>query len=176
MALGAVESKTGGTMATASVVVLAGSGGTTAPVTATTGLVGAGMAVHGVFVMKNGAANLVSQNGRVNVEGGYSHEQSQQPLPRNQNGEPAPDPAATGPHTQLGRQEGRNGGYNQAREFDTQGKPVKDIDFTDHGRPNSHPNPHQHVYQPNPTGGTAQRGSAEPLTINRYIPWLPKKQ
>ncbi len=70
---GAIESNAGRGAAAGSVVVLAGSGGTTAPVTVVTGLVGAGMAVHGVFVMNNGAANLVSQNGRVNVEGGNSN-------------------------------------------------------------------------------------------------------
>ncbi len=38
--------------------------------------------------------------------------------------------------------------------MDTQGRPVKDIDFTDHGRPQNHPNPHEHKWKPNPTGGT----------------------
>lgn len=87
-------------------------------------------------------------------------------MPRKGNGEPAPDPEDTGPHTQLGKKDGSNGTYNQAREFDGQGNPVKDIDFTDHGR-KDHPNPHQHPYLPNPTGGTLQRGKAEPL--NNYL-------
>lgn len=41
--------------------------------------------------------------------------------------------------------------------FDEHGKPVRDIDFTDHGRPQNHPNPHQHINYPNPTGGTPSR-------------------
>ncbi|WP_412770419.1 polymorphic toxin type 24 domain-containing protein [Ralstonia solanacearum] len=85
-------------------------------------------------------------------------------LPRDKNGIPVPEPDAEGPHTQLGTKEGRNGKYDQAREFDENGRPVRDIDFTDHGRPNNHPNPHQHWYRPNPTGGTPQRGPTEPLS------------
>ncbi len=90
-------------------------------------------------------------------------------LPRDINGNPTPDPEASGPYSQLGRKPGRNGAYDQAREFDKQGKPVRDIDFTDHGRPSSHPSPHQHRYIPNPTGGTPQRGPTEPLP-DRPIP------
>lgn len=84
-------------------------------------------------------------------------------LPRDRGGEPTPDSDADGPYTQLGRKEGGKGSYPQAREFDSDGKPVKDIDFTDHGRPSQHPNPHQHTYEDNPTGGTRQRGPVEPL-------------
>ncbi|MCH9609382.1 MAG: hypothetical protein S4CHLAM45_05230 [Chlamydiales bacterium] len=59
----------------------------------------------------------------------------------------------------------RKGKYPQAREFDENGEPVRDIDFTDHGRPKNHPNPHEHKWEPNPTGGTPQRSpEAEPLT------------
>jgi RHS repeat-associated protein len=83
------------------------------------------------------------------------------PLPRN-NGHPVPDVVGA-PHTQLGRRPGRRGSYPQAREFDADGNPVRDIDFTDHGRPQNHENPHQHNYIPNPTGGTPQRGPAVPL-------------
>jgi RHS repeat-associated protein len=86
-------------------------------------------------------------------------------LRRGPHGEPAPDPEAKGsPHTQLGVREGRNETHPQAREFDENGKPVKDIDFTDHGRPEQHSNPHEHPYIPNPTGGTPQRGPAQPLS------------
>ena len=42
---------------------------------------------------------------------------------------------------------------------------TRDIDFTDHGRPKEHPNPHQHDYIPNPTGGTLQHGPAKDLEI-----------
>ncbi|HVQ17092.1 MAG TPA: Ig-like domain repeat protein, partial [Vicinamibacterales bacterium] len=83
-------------------------------------------------------------------------------LPRDKHGNPIPDPEAEGAYSQLGQAEGRRvGKYDQAREFDADGKPVRDIDFTDHGR--GHPNPHQHRYNPNPTGGTPQRGDPEPL-------------
>lgn len=85
------------------------------------------------------------------------------PLPRSEGGEPAPDPEAEGPYTQLGTKEGRNGSYPQAREFDAEGRPVRDIDFTDHGRPGQHENPHEHPYRDNPTGGTRQRGPDQPL-------------
>jgi hypothetical protein len=84
-------------------------------------------------------------------------------LPRDANGNPSPDPEAEGPYTQLGQKNGRNGKYDQAREFDADGNPVRDIDFTDHGRPSDHPNPHQHDYLPNPTGGTPMRGPTMPL-------------
>jgi RHS repeat-associated protein len=83
-------------------------------------------------------------------------------LPRDKHGNPIPETNA--PHTQLGTKTGRKGTYPQAREFDANGKPVRDIDFTDHGRPQNHPNPHQHRYVPNDTGGTLRRlKDAEPL-------------
>ena len=64
------------------------------------------------------------------------------------------------PHTQLGWRHGRKEDYPQAREFDGDGKPVRDIDFTDHGRPLIHPNPHQHPYEENSTGGTRARSNS----------------
>ena len=68
----------------------------------------------------------------------------------------------------MGTNIGRKGEYKQAREFDAEGKPVKDIDFTDHGRPQNHPNPHQHDYLQNQTGGTLQRSKeAKPLTFGK---------
>ncbi|WP_308812531.1 RHS repeat-associated core domain-containing protein [Stenotrophomonas sp. HMWF003] len=85
------------------------------------------------------------------------------PLPTKPSGEPAPDPDAAGPHTQLGQRDGRNGKYDQAREFDGSGRPVKTIDFTDHGRPGNHTNPHEHPHEPSATGGTPSRGRARPL-------------
>ena len=60
-------------------------------------------------------------------------------------------------HTQLGTKKGSKGTYPQAREFDEHGNPVRDIDFTDHGPPQKHPNPHQHEHLPNSTGGTPER-------------------
>ena len=87
-------------------------------------------------------------------------------LPRDKHGNNIPDTNV--PHTQLGTKKGRNGDYTQAREwgYDSNGKlvPKRDIDFTDHGRPSNHPNPHQHRYIENPTGGTMKRSKKpEPL-------------
>ena len=75
---------------------------------------------------------------------------AQDALPRDKDGRPVPDAEAAGnPHTQLGTKDGRAGPYTQGREFGTNGKPVKDIDHTDHGRPDTHPdNPHEHPYRP----------------------------
>ena len=67
------------------------------------------------------------------------------------------------PHTQLGTKRRPGEKYPQAREFDSNGKPVKTIDFTDHGKPWNHPNPYKHPCEPNPTGGTPGRGGAKPL-------------
>jgi RHS repeat-associated protein len=92
-----------------------------------------------------------------------------EPLPVKPFGEPAGVEGAAGPHTGLGTEEGSKGSYPTAREIDAEGKPVRQIDFTDHGRPIGHTNPHQHPYKENPTGGTRQRGEAEP------VPELPPK-
>ena len=126
----------------------------------------AAAAGHGANSAANAVSNLIDDKGRVQSNSnndnlnnknsnGYAPKAE---LPRNPDGTPAPDPNASGPHTQLGTKPGRKGDYRQAREFDAKGNPVKDIDFTDHGRPKTHPNnPHQHDYKPNPTGGTPQR-------------------
>lgn len=82
-------------------------------------------------------------------------------LPRDKYGNPIPDTDA--PHTQLGKKEGGKGQYPKAREFDENGNPIRDIEFTDHGR-SDHPNPHQHMRENNPTGGTRTREPAEPVT------------
>lgn len=75
-----------------------------------------------------------------------------------------PDSEAEGAsHTQLGTRQSRSKpgtSYPQAREFDANGKPVRDIDFTDHGRPKEHTNPHEHPYDPS----TGARGKAQPVT------------
>jgi RHS repeat-associated protein len=70
------------------------------------------------------------------------------PLPRAPNGRPIPE--SPFPHTQLGERTPKGGypSYPQAREFGPNGKPVRDIDFTDHGQPQYHTNPHQHPYDP----------------------------
>ncbi|MEE4305524.1 hypothetical protein V2J60_01760 [Pseudomonas alliivorans] len=86
-------------------------------------------------------------------------------LPRDKHGNHIPDSDV--PHTQLGNKKGRRGDYRQAREWrdDEAGAlvPSRDIDFTDHGRPENHTNPHQHDWTPNETGGTLKHGDAKPL-------------
>ncbi len=84
-------------------------------------------------------------------------------MPRDKDGVPIPE--AGTPHTELGTKKGK---YPQAREFDEKGNPVRDIDFTDHDNPCIHPNPHEHLYEPNPTGGTPRRGEPQPLKTWRY--------
>jgi hypothetical protein len=89
------------------------------------------------------------------------------PLPNTPDGVRIPDTDA--PHTQLGTKKGSKGTYPQAREFDQYGNPVRDIDFTDHGRPQNHPNPHQHEHIPNPSGGTSERSkNPKPVTGWNY--------
>lgn len=82
------------------------------------------------------------------------------PLPREKKtGNPLPETDA--PHTQLGKRTSRTRGetYRQAREFGEGGKHIRDVDFTDHGRPSDHPNPHQHRLEKE----TGKRGGSEPL-------------
>ncbi len=90
-------------------------------------------------------------------------------LPTDKWGVPTPDTDV--PHTQLGRSKAKYGSEPQAREWDygTNGnlQPKRDIDFSDHGYPDVHPNPHQHTLTPNnpelaPKGGY-QRGDPKPL-------------
>jgi RHS repeat-associated protein len=88
------------------------------------------------------------------------------PLPLTDDGIFIPDTDA--PHTQLGTRDGKKGKYPQAREFDANGNRVRDIDFTDHGYPKIHPNPHQHRPKPNPSGGTPERGDIELVPEWRY--------
>lgn len=90
-------------------------------------------------------------------------------LPRYEiGGEPMPD--SPSPHCQLGKRKNSKGAYPQARVFDYDGKPLKDIDFTDHGRPFDHPFPHQHRYKQNKTGGTLERDKrAEILNLDNII-------
>jgi hypothetical protein len=83
-----------------------------------------------------------------------------------------PDPFALGcPHSVI-RWDGDNGRLYQLREFDAQGTPVRDVDFTNPTYPNGtqrpgHPGPpHQHrwvaVNPANPAHGF-RRGVAEPF-------------
>jgi len=90
-------------------------------------------------------------------------------LPTDKRGVPVPDTNA--PHTQLGRSKDKYGAEPQGREWgygeNGELQPLRDIDFTDHGTPDIHPNPHQHPLTPNnpkiaPKGGY-QRGEPLPL-------------
>jgi len=122
-------------------------------------------AVRGVFQKSESTPQqpALQGDGSIASEGASGKRDPDRALPTKPSGEPAPDPDAGGPHTQLGQKEGRNGKYDQAREFDGQGRPVKTIDFTDHGRPGSHTSPHEHPYESNGTGGTPSRAKARPL-------------
>jgi RHS repeat-associated protein len=83
------------------------------------------------------------------------------PLPRTEDG--VNIPSSPNPHTQLGTRVGRDGvPYRQTREWDENGVPLRDTDWTDHGRPGLHANPHDHWWLPNPTGGSMQRGAPVP--------------
>lgn len=131
---------------------------------------GLGKIISGLYnlVTSFGSSNTTStaSGGRPMKNESISPDRTaQDPLRRNPDGTPKPDSEAQGTsHTQLGTKDGRKGEYKQAREFTEKDEPVRDVDFTDHGRPQNHPNPHQHQYTPNPTGGTPQRSNtAEPL-------------
>lgn len=91
-----------------------------------------------------------------------------------------PDPEAEGAaHSQLGTrnnsksQPGKT--YPRAQEFDAQGQPVREIDFTDHGMPKEHPNPHEHKRGPEPNPGAGRKkGPPTPLPDNAAGPQRPK--
>ncbi|MGD0465918.1 MAG: DUF637 domain-containing protein [Gammaproteobacteria bacterium] len=84
-----------------------------------------------------------------------------------------PDPEAKGTwHTQLGTRVGKSGKYKQAREFDNQNRPIKDIDFTNHGRPDNHSNPHEHRWLDNPGDSITKKRNdiATPLSESTIAP------
>lgn len=137
------------------------------------------------FVRRDGTRNnvplnpmMVNSNNKTDESGDTKSDPTDRELPRDRSGLPVRDPEAqdAGPHSQIGKRAGRNGDYKQVREFDKDGNPVKDIDFTDHGRPSTHPhNPHEHVYKPSKTGGTLQRDKTPaPLTYTDWINGLNK--
>ena len=121
-------------------------------------LMGLGLATTSLHAQDMKTPTFVSKNTNVYVP--------DRPLPVTEHGVPLPE--ADAPHTELGIRDGRKGKYPQAREFDGNGKPIKDIDFTDHGKPHKHPNPHQHRREDNPTGGSRSREDAEPLPDWKY--------
>jgi RHS repeat-associated protein len=67
ISVGGAESTFGVGLTKASIVVTAGTGGLSVEVTGPSAALGMGMAAHGVLVMENGAKNLASQNGRVEI-------------------------------------------------------------------------------------------------------------
>ncbi|WP_228064128.1 hypothetical protein, partial [Streptococcus acidominimus] len=108
---------------------------------------------------KNGDEVAGSSRSSANARNGMGNYRSNRKLPRDRYGNPIPD--VDRPHTQIGTKKGRRETYTQSREwnYDSDGnlRVERDIDFTDHGRPLDHHNPHQHNYIDNPTGGTRQR-------------------
>ena len=80
-------------------------------------------------------------------------------LEHDQKGKPIIDIDAKGkPHTQMGMD--KTDSYPKRRTIDEKGRKTKDIDHTDHGKPQYHPNPHQHKYDPN----TGRKTTTEPPT------------
>ncbi|MDH7448431.1 RHS repeat domain-containing protein [Aquimarina sp. 2201CG14-23] len=71
-------------------------------------------------------------------------------------GRPIIDPEASGKtHTQLGKKKSSNKGvgtYTTRRTIDKDGSVRKTIDYTDHGRPKNHKNPHTHNYHKTKNG------------------------
>ncbi len=104
-------------------LVLAGSGGTTAPVSGTVAVAGAATALVGGALTVQATANLASQKGRVNMEGGRRSGRSKNNR--------QPDPEATGDHSVIDRngattyrKEPRNHrGFQQEGHIDTKGRP-----------------------------------------------------
>jgi hypothetical protein len=98
-------------------------------------------------------ANAPSSGGKVHsvYEDGTQVLAGQQP-PRL--GAAKPTPGAEGSHTQL-RWDTKNNRVYQGREFDSNGNPVRDLDFTSPTFPNGKPRPdhlpppHQHDRIPN---------------------------
>jgi RHS repeat-associated protein len=104
---------------------------------------------------------------------------SQDELRRDENGNPIPDPEAKGaPHSQLGTKTSKsqrgNPKYKQSMEFDENGKPVRRVDHTDHGRANDprnpHTNPHEHQIDPD----TGKIGPNKPLPPQPELQPIPK--
>lgn len=66
----------------------------------------------------------------------------------------------------------RSGKYKQTREFNEQNRPIKDIDFTNHGRPDNHSNPHEHRWLDNPGDSITKKRNdiATPLSESTIAP------
>ena len=88
------------------------------------------------------------------------------PLPRSKHGVDLP--SSNSPHTQIGWRVSKRDDqppYRQTREWGYNGKEIKTTDWTDHGRPKNHTNPHDHSCKPNTTGGTPERGDPQTFKI-----------
>ncbi len=105
-----------------------------------------------------------NEDGQTSLKGVYTPDRK---LPQDENGH---HPDSNTPHTQLGTRNGECGKYTQAREWGYDGELIQDIDFADHGYPNSHPVPHKHIWRPNPSGGSKIRDNkAQPFNIFKFI-------
>ena len=107
----------------------------------TAGRIGAGIAFAANMLTGEGELMIAAKAERGLPWAGYRPYAPSRDLPRYPGGRPKPE--SPYPHTQLGT---RKGQYPQSRELDGAGRPVRDIDWTDHGRPDLHTDPHQHVY------------------------------
>jgi hypothetical protein len=113
-------------------------------------------------------AKSTSQSQTVDKKGPYkpSGENKNELKNDPKTGKPIVDEEAKGkPHTQLGQKTSSNKGtgeYATRRTIDSNGNTRKQIDFTDHGRPSNHTNPHVHNYNKN-SNGQYTRQNAKPL-------------
>jgi RHS repeat-associated protein len=112
----------------------------------------------GVYIPRDGDGNVV-------------------PLPKQKvNGQdlPLPDPAANGaPHTRLGGKVSSGTGkpYRQSAHFpgpsdpkaNGEDVPLRQVDWTDHGQPHHHTNPHQHPFPYDFDNGFYRRGEPIPF-------------
>ena len=128
--------------------------------------------VEGVTAKQQAEANQQTASNQTGDPGAYVKSNSpavQRTLPKDKNGILQPDTDV--PHSQLGRSTRSHGAEPQAREwmYDESGRlvPKRDIDFTDHGMPSIHPDPHQHTLTPQnpeqPVRGGLHRSDPEPL-------------
>lgn len=98
-------------------------------------------------------------------EGGYiPRDELGNVLPLSRDAHGVPMPLSEVEHTEIGGRSGRKGEYRQTRQWDADSNEIKTTDWTDHGR-KGHSNPHDHFAEPNPSGGTSQRGDAKPSEI-----------
>ena len=99
--------------------------------------------------------NAESGDDKGDAEGAKKPNVPDRELPKDQHGHKVPE--SDYPHTQLGTKKSKRRGekYPQTREWGAKGDrgyddrtPKKDTDWTDHGRPINHTNPHDHPYNP----------------------------